>query len=105
MLANSKCLIPLDVCRLDNWPPPLALGLLQSKQGLGRLLIERADLDTQLREALLALRIGEDTRHGGVERGDNILRRALRHPEPVPERREEAGQPGLVGGWNVRRGR
>ena len=50
-------------------------------------------------------RIGQRLDRRGVELGDGILRRALRHPEPVPERHLEARQTGLVDGRNVGRRR
>src|ERR1700730_310156 len=78
-----------DVRRLDDRPPAFALGLLQIAQGFGRLLIDRRDLNAEFRKTLPHQRIEQHLRHGSVELGDDVLRRALRHPEPVPERSKE----------------
>src|SRR5580693_7009832 len=100
----NRILLRLDVRGLDDRPPALALGFLEIPQRLGRLLIDRRDLDAKFRKTLPDSRIEQHLRHRGVELGDDVFRRALRHPEPVPQRGKEAGQPRFIRGRNVRRG-
>ena len=47
-------------------------------------------------DAFQHLGIGEHLHHGGVELGDDVLRRVLQQPQPVPERGKVARQPCLV---------
>ena len=50
---------------------------------------------------LLHGRIGEGRHDRGVELGDDVLRRALGRPQPVPERNLHAGHADLVHGRNI----
>ena len=50
-------------------------------------------------------RIGQGLHHRGVELGDDVLRRALGHPQPVPDRHVQARHAGLVDRRDVGRRR
>src|SRR5438876_10670002 len=92
----------LEVGRLDDRPPAFRLGFLERTQRFRRLLRKRRDLYAKLLEALFHRGIGEGLHHGGIELGDDVLRRTLRYPKSIPERSEEAGQARLVRRRNIR---
>src|SRR6266436_10282892 len=82
--------------RLDDRPPLLDFGSLQRIECLGRLLLARNDLLTELGKPLADRRFGERTHGRGVEPGDDILRRTFGGKQRTPDGTVESGQPGLV---------
>src|SRR5262252_847093 len=78
-------LLAPDICRLDDWPPFLDLGLLQGPKRLRRLLLGRRHLEAEVGHAGPHHRIGHRDHGGFIEFADDILRRALRHPQAVPD--------------------
>src|SRR5262245_16744067 len=95
----------LDVRRLDDRPPLRGLGLVPGTERFGRKLTTLGNFEAEIDEPLLHGRIGERLDHRRVDPRDRLLRRALRHPEAVPQRHVEARQASLVHGWNIGRGR
>src|SRR2546423_8858246 len=94
----ATALLALDVGRLDDRPPPFDLRLLQSAKRLRRLLLARRKFNTKLGEPR-AHRCGCQGLHQrAVKSADDLLRRALGHPQAVPQRSMKAGQSGLVHG-------
>jgi hypothetical protein len=81
---------------LDDWPPFRDLGLLQGAKCLGVLLIARENLLSEIGETCAQACIGQGCHGRSVELGDDVLRRALRHPKTMPLRHVKAGQPCLV---------
>ena len=81
------------------------LGLVPDGERLRRLLIARRHVEAEIVEALLHRRVGHRFHRRRVQPRDDILRRALRHPQPVPQRHVEAGQARLLRGRNVGRRR
>src|SRR3954470_24971570 len=104
MTWRAPALLHLDIRRFDDRTPALGFRFLKHAQRFRRLLLQRCDLDAEFLKALLDRWRGQHLYHGGVEFRDDLLRRVLRHPEPIPERHEEAGQARLVSGWNVWQG-
>src|SRR5262245_38305731 len=99
----SPASLGLDVRGLDDGPPALDLGLLLGGKRLRGLLGARPDFLADVAEALDQCRIGQRVHHRGVELGDDILRRALGHPQPMPERGVQARHSRLVHGGDVGR--
>jgi len=93
---QRRRLLAPQVRRLDNRPPFFLFRLLISAERRGGLLIGGHDFLADVGEPLLHRRIGERLPHRGIDFGNHIRRRAVRHPKPVPERAVETGQPGLV---------
>src|SRR5436190_21568716 len=77
-------LLSLDVCCLDDRPPLLDLGLLKGGKRIRRLLVARRTIEPLVGDALLRCRVGQRLDHGRIQPGDDVLRRALRHPEAPP---------------------
>ena len=103
--ASPRAQLHLDIGGLDHRPPFLHLGLLMGGEHLRRLLGARRHFEPDIGEALAHRRIGQRLDHRGVELGDNILRRSLRHPERRPQFDVEAGQAGFIHRRNVGRRR
>ena len=80
-----------EVGRLDDRPPPFHLVFLKGPQGFRRLVVARRYLNTEIRKPPLDLGIGEHLSQRGIELFHNLLRRILRHPQPVPERGNKSG--------------
>ena len=95
-MSRSHRSFCLDPSRLDDRPPFVDLGLLQRAKRLGRLLVARRQLLTELGQPALHHPIGKSLADRAIEHGDDICRRAFWGPEPVPDRRVEARQPRLV---------
>src|SRR5215475_5226292 len=84
-MRAMRGLFPLNVRRLDDRPPPLDFGSLQSTEGFGRLLFARHDLLPELCELLMHGRISQNARDGGIELGDHRLGRPLGREQPAPD--------------------
>jgi hypothetical protein len=72
--------------------------LVKRTQHVRGLLVPRHDLLAEIGEALAGQRVGKRGHHGGVELGDNVLRRALGRPQRMLDGKVEARQPRLVNG-------
>ena len=94
----------LDAGFLDDRMPLVDLGLRVGGERGGGLLLRRRDLLAEAEQPLPHGGIG----HGGARRRaelvDRLLRRALRHPQPVPGRDIDARRAGLVHGRDFGRG-
>src|SRR6516225_3402804 len=78
-------LFHLDARSLDDRPPFLGLGLVEGMKRFRGLLVARKYLLADVGEPLAYRRVGERGNHRGVELCDDLLRRALGNPQPVPE--------------------
>src|SRR6516225_7741580 len=94
-LATSW-LVPFDVRGLDDGPPLLDLGLVKGRERVWRLLLARDNMLAKVSQPLAHRRIGQPIQDRRIELADDILRRALRSPNRIPDRRVELGQSGLV---------
>src|SRR5262245_52896186 len=74
----------LDVCRLDDRPPFLDLGLLISSECLRCLFVARKNLHAYFSNPPAHGRMGQRMYGGGIELADDILWGALRRPKSVP---------------------
>src|SRR2546421_673284 len=83
---GSVPLFDLDLGRLDQRPPFRDLGLLMRVERLRVLPFAREDILSDHRELGLHRRIGERLGHRSVELRHDWLRRALGHPESMPQR-------------------
>src|SRR5215831_4788907 len=75
----------LDARRLDNRPPFLSLGLVESMKRFRGLLVGWKYLLADVGEPFAYRRVGERVDHRGIELHHDLLRRALGNPRPVPE--------------------
>jgi hypothetical protein len=66
--------LPLDVCRLDDRPPFLDLGLLQRPERLRRLLVPRENLKPDICKERADVRIGQRIQYRGSELRDERSR-------------------------------
>src|SRR6266496_2504369 len=78
-------LFGLDARCLDDRPPLVDLGLVEGVKRFWSLLVGREYLLADVGEPLPYRWVGERGRHRGVELDHDLLRRALGHPQPVPE--------------------
>ena len=77
----------LDVVGLDDRPPLVDLGLVVGRAAPPASAWSRGGMVmAEIGDALLHRRIGERLDDRGVELVDDVLRHALRTPQPVPER-------------------
>ena len=83
----------LDVCCLDDRPPLLDLGLLMRAEALGGLLLARREFEPKIGEPRDHRCLGQGAHDRGIERADDVLRRALGRPERLPDRGVESGNP------------
>src|SRR5260370_42152756 len=90
-----------DASRLDDRTTLLDLGLLVGAERFRRELVWRRDHLAEIGESLAHGRIAQSVNDGGVELADDVLRRSLGRPDPIPGREIESGQSGLVHGWNI----
>src|SRR6202030_886537 len=93
-----------DPGRLDDRPPFLDLGLLKRAEGFGRLLVARGNLLAEIGKARAQAWIGQGCHGRSIELGDDVLRRALRHPKTMPQRSVKSRQSRLVDRWDFGRG-
>src|SRR5258707_14638324 len=100
---GQTALLALDVCRLDYRPPLLDVSPLQSDESFGRLLVMRGNFEPQIRQPFLHPWISQGIGDRCIELVDDRFRRRLGRPKPVPERRVESGQSGLIRGRNCGR--
>ncbi len=98
-------LVRVDVSRLDDRPPLVELGLVEAAQPLRRLLVGRRDHVTELGQALAHRWVRKRLLHRRIEPGNDLRRRALGHPQAVPERDVHAGRAHLVHRRHVGSGR
>jgi hypothetical protein len=76
--------------RLDDRPPPLDLGLVVGSQRLQSWLLAWWNLLAEISKAP-AHRGSRQGIHGrGIELADDVLRRSLGYPKPVPDRDVES---------------
>jgi len=66
----------LDVRRLDDWPPFLAVGPLKRRECLRRLLVARENVLSKLRQPRAHGSVGQGLDGCGVESAEDWLRRA-----------------------------
>src|SRR5260370_15710558 len=76
----------LDVGRLDYRPPFLDLRLLLGGERPWRLLLARPSPFADFSKASAHCGVGQSFDQRSIELGDDILGRALRSPQAVPER-------------------
>src|SRR3954462_523867 len=100
-LMPQQHLFRLDIRGLDDRPPLRRLRLVPGCERLGRELITLRDFEAEINKTLLHRRLGERLDRGGVEPVHRLLRRALRHPEAIPQRHVETWQASLVHGRNI----
>src|SRR5271155_213335 len=86
----------LDVGGLDNRPPFLGFGFLERSKRLRSLFLPRGDLLAKLVQPLLYIRIRQCRDGGGIDLGDDVLRRVPRRPHAEPDGRIVSRQAGLV---------
>ena len=103
--VEAETSLARDVRRLDDRPPLLDLGLLQGAERFRGLLVARRNLQAERRHAVAHGRIGHGVDRRGVELGDDVAGRSLRHPQSIPDRDVEPGHAGLVHGRDVGRRR
>src|SRR6478735_4768762 len=96
--AAGRALFSLDAVGPDDRPPLVELALMIGVQRLRRQLRRLRNAHAERRDTLLHRRIGERLDHRVVELGDNVLRRALRRPQTVPERDVHSGDADLLHG-------
>src|SRR5262245_29147400 len=84
MTCSAVGLLALDVRGLDDRPPFLDLGLVQSKQRLGRKLVAWIDLLSEISQLRPDVRIIERFDQSCVQLCNDRLRRSLREPKGVP---------------------
>src|SRR6266850_7933393 len=75
----------LDACRFDDRPPFLDLSSLKSTKGVRCLVVAGRNLLDDFGKPLAHFRAGQRIDHRGIEPGDDVLRRTLRDPQPVPD--------------------
>src|SRR6185295_19350606 len=90
-------LFDLDAGGFDDGPPFFDFTLVERGQPFRRLLLARRDIESEVREPALDGGIGERLHHGGVQPGDDFLRRAFGREETEPAGRVEAGNAALRG--------
>src|SRR5262245_58434370 len=81
--------LTLDVCRFEDRPPFLDLGLVVGRKRPGVLLLARRNLLAKIAKPLAHAGVGEGIDHGCIQLDDDLLRSALGHPERVPARNLE----------------
>src|ERR1043166_5495846 len=101
----ARASLALDVGGLDYRPPFLDLGLVIGDERLRRLLLARRNLLAEVGEPLAHARVRERRDHRGIEPGDDASRRALGHPERMPDRDVQSRRAGLVDRRNLGRRR
>src|SRR5664279_4722671 len=83
-------LFRLNIGGLYNGPPLIDLRLLEGAKCLRRLLLEREYFLRKTNELLARRRARECLHQRVIELNDNVLGRALWHPDCVPEGEVEA---------------
>jgi hypothetical protein len=101
--SGQTALLALDVCRLVYRPPLLNVSPLQSDESFGRMLVMRGNFEPQIHQPFLHPWISQGVGDRCIELVDDRFRRRLGRPKPVPERRVESGQSGLIRGRNCGR--
>src|SRR5439155_21063201 len=96
--------IPIDIRGLDNGPPLLHFSLLKGSERVGRLLATRENLLSEVGEALTHDRVDQCIHDGGIESGNDLPWRALRHPESLPVGEVESRQASLIHRRDIWRG-
>src|SRR6266478_5065763 len=91
----------IDVRGLDDRPPLLDFRFLQRRQSLGRLLLGREDLLSDIGKALAYGWIGNRFDGGLIELADDFSGRVRRYPKTVPKRHVESRHARLVDGRNL----
>src|SRR6516162_5545651 len=91
-----------DVCRLDEWPPFLDLGLVECAKCFRGPQLGRRSFGSEFRDLTLHRRIVERFGHGGTELVDDRLRRTLWCPKPIPKCDVEPQHAKFIGRGNVR---
>src|SRR5262249_19719122 len=85
-----------DSSFLDDRPPLLDLGFLKIAEPLRGLSVTRKNLLPEVGEPRPYLRVGNCLHDCAIYLGNDILRRALGQPKPMPLRDVEPGHPRLV---------
>src|SRR5947209_14133311 len=75
---------------------------MKGRETFRRLLLARGNVESELGEAGAHRWVGEHLHHRTVERGDDLLGRALGGKETEPSRSVEPGDATLIGSRNVR---
>src|SRR5947209_7452662 len=97
-MRTTRDSFPFNVRRLDNRPPLLDFGLVESAQRLWRLLLARWNLHAEIGDALAHRGICHRSDCGTVELHHDFLRRVLGYPKAVPGRDVDSRQTKFVGG-------
>src|SRR6266516_3016031 len=99
--GRSSIRFDLDVGRPDDRPPLLDLGLVVSGERRRRLLLALRDHLAEIGEPLPDYRIGQGVYDRAVELDDDLLGRALLHPQAVPERDVHPRRADLIRGRDI----
>src|ERR1700744_4526818 len=100
---SAEASLRFNVLRLDDRPPFVDLRLMESAQRLRIQSVARWQDVPEGGQFLLHGGIGKGFRNRGIEFRDDLPRRSLGGPKPVPKREIELGHAGLGGRWNIRR--
>src|SRR5262245_35414195 len=91
-----------DIGSPDDRPPLLDLGLLVGGERGWCLLLATRDHQPKIGQAFPHVCIGQGVDDCAIERANDLLRRALRHPQAMPKRDVHARRADLVHSRNVR---
>src|SRR5260370_21066126 len=98
--SGQTASLALDVCCFDYRPPLLDLGTLQNHESFGHLLVMRGNFEAQIGQPFLHPWISQGIGDRFIQLVDERLRRGLRRPKSIPERRIESGHSVLVPAWH-----
>src|SRR5262245_6526561 len=99
--GGRPALLCPDVGRLDNWPPLFNLGLLESVERFGRLLLAWRDFLPEVGEPFAHGGIGQRLDDRGIEFRNDVRRRRPGRPKRGPNRNVKSRQTCLVHGRDV----
>src|ERR1019366_5263055 len=86
---------------LDDWPPLVDFLALEFSKRFRALFFRRENILGQRAELFLNFRVRKCGTQSSIELGNNLLGRAFRNPEGMPEGKVEPRQPRLISGRNV----
>src|SRR5215813_1372210 len=78
--------LDLYVRRFENFLPARVLLLVEGSEGVRRHLLGRRDVLAEILHAMADVRVLEGGDRGGIQPGDDLVRRALGRPQTVPDR-------------------